>query len=458
MSTIRISLLFAMPLVVLARSSGAVGSVPTITGSPLEVQSFLPNGGQVHGPARFYAVGRGSAVFFEPASVVLRTGNSSGAVLRVDFPAAPARPRLQALEPEASRVNIFVGNDPARWSSGARAYRRMRYAGVAPGADLIYHVQDGHLEYDLVLDPSADLSRAVLRYRGTRGLSIGPDGWLTIQTAAGTLAEAPPLLYQERSDGRVTVAGGYRIVSKHEIGFWAAAYDRSRPLIVDPGMMWSTFLGGSGTDCQVAVATNSSGESFLVGYTSSTDYPTTVGGYQGTKHADDDVIVTKLRSDGTMAWSTYLGGSAWDAGRAVAVDANGNVYITGETLSNDFPVTAGAFHTQIGMSGTYDAFVTKLAPNGDMLAYSTYLGGLSDDKGTAIAVNRPTDSSPSSTRPAPDSCTPPTSAPTAAPSRCGRWSSTGTMSPRSRDPPPPPTSQPHPAPSVERSRESRTHS
>ena len=387
MSRIRMGLLFAMPLVVLARSSGAVGSVPTIMGSPLEVQSFLSNGGQVHGPARFYAVGHGSAVFFEPTSVLLRTGNSLGAVLRVDFPAAPARPRLQALEPEASRVNVFVGNDETRWSSGVQAYREVRYAGVAPGADLVYRVQAGHLEYDLVLAPGADLSHAVLRYRGARSLSIGRDGRLAIQTAAGTIAEAAPVLYQERSDGRVAVAGGYRIVSRQEIGFWARAYDRSRPLVVDPGMMWSTFLGGTGADCQVAVTTNSSGESFLVGYASSADYPTTVGAYQGTKHADDDVIVTKLRSDGSMVWSTYLGGSAWDAGRAVAVDGNGNVYITGETLSNDFPVTTGAFRTQIGMSGTYDAFVTKLGPNGDMLAYSTYLGGLSDDKGTAIAVN-----------------------------------------------------------------------
>ena len=372
-------------------SAAALVQAPSARGPALEAQEFLPNLGQIRGPARFYAVGRGSSVYFEPSSVVLHCGGRSvldtGVVLAVDFPAAPAPPTLEGLEPCALRVNVFVGNDPGRWRQGAPAYREVRYGGVAPGADLVYRFAQRHLEYELEIAPGADLSRAVLRYRGARSLTIDPSGGLVIRTRRGTMREAPPFFYQEISGRRIAVAGGYRVLSRREFCFRAGSYDRRRPLVVDPGMIWSTFLGGSGADCTVGVATNSSGDMFVVGYSASTDYPTTPGAYQGTKKADDDVVVTKMHGDGSMVWSTYLGGSAWDAGRAVAVDANGNVYITGETLSGDFPVTSGAFHTQIGMSGTYDAFVTKLGPNGNMLAYSTYLGGRSDDKGTTIAVN-----------------------------------------------------------------------
>lgn len=372
-------------------SSFAVCAASAVSASTTEQQGFVKNLGQIDGSARYYAQSRGSSVYFEPGSVLLdrapRSPAEKGIALRVEFPNAVGRPAPRAGAGRESQANVFVGRDPSRWRAGIPIVDQVRYDGVAPGTDLVYHVADGRLEYDLELAPGAELSNARLRYRGAQSLSLGADGSLSIHTAAGTLTEAPPVLYQEHPNGRVVVAGGFRLVSKREIGFWAASYDRDLPLVVDPGLMWSTFLGGGTTDCQVAVATNAAGESFLVGYSASSDYPTSTGAYQRTKHADDDVIVTKLRADGSLAWSTYLGGSAWDAGRAVAVDGSGNVYLTGETLSSDFPVTAGAFDTQVGLSGTYDAFVVKLGPNGDMLSYSTYLGGVSDDKGTAIAVN-----------------------------------------------------------------------
>ena len=389
MKKIFFNLTFSFSLAGLGALSVAAAphSLPPASADP---QGFVKNAGQLRAAARYYAIGQSSAVYFEPTQVVLdRTPNPGveGVVLRVDFPRAPAPPRLVAAEPQDGRVNVFVGKDPGRWRQAIPVYGEVRYGGIAPGADLVYRVQEGRLKYDLVLAPGADLSKAVLRYRGADQLSIDRDGALVVVTAAGELSEAAPRLYQEVEGRRVAVAGGYRIVSRREVGFWAAGYDHDRTLVVDPGMTWSTFVGGTGVDCPVGVATNQAGEVFIVGYSASTDYPTSSGVYQAAKRADDDVIVTKLHADGSMAWSTYLGGSRWDAGRGVAVDVNGNVYVCGETISDDFPVTAGAFRTAIGMSGTYDAFVTKIGPNGNVLSYSTYLGGISDDYGNSIGVN-----------------------------------------------------------------------
>ena len=377
--------LLSLPLTLFPSQAGALSPAPT--GS----EGFVRNVGQVHGPARYYAVGQGSAVYFEPTSVVLdrtpATADARGVILRVDFPGAVGTPRLEGLDPQTSRVNVFLGSDPASWQEGTPVCREVRYQSIAPGSDLVYRIEGGRLKYDVVLAPQGDLTMATLRYRGAERLSVDGTGALVIHTGAGELREAPPVLYQVVDGQRVSVNGGYRIRARREVGFWAGTYDHGLPLFVDPGMMWSTYLGGTATDYACAITRNLNDEVFVVGYSASTDYPTTPGSYQTTKHADDDVVVTKLRSDGSLLWSTYLGGSRWDAGRAVAVDASGNVYVCGETLSEDFPTTTGAFRRQIGMSGTYDAFVTKIGPNGNVLAYSTYLGGISDDRGAAIAVD-----------------------------------------------------------------------
>jgi len=153
------------------------------------------------------------------------------------------------------------------------------------------------------------------------------------------------------------------------------------------GMQWSSFLGGADVDCINAVATTAAGDLILVGHSASPDYPTTAGAFQRTKQAGNDVVVTKVRGDGSLVWSTFIGGNGSDVGRAVAVDANGNIFVAGETISTDFPTTPGAFRTQTGMAGTYDAFLAKLAPDGGQLVYSTYLGGASSDYARAVVVD-----------------------------------------------------------------------
>jgi hypothetical protein len=371
--------------------SAAAGPMAPSPMSRASEQGFVKNAGQLQGVARYYAIGENSAVFFEPSSVVLDHRPTSplerGVALRVEFPGAHARPKLEVGEPSESRRNAFLGSDPSRWRTGVATYGEVRYVGVASGADLVYRMADGRLKYDLVLAPGAELSKAVLRYRGAESLSIDGDGGLVVHSGTAELREEPVFMYQEIGGQRVVVRGGYRVVSGNEFGFWAASYDRSLPLVVDPGLMWSSFVGGNGTDYLHAVATDASGNVYVVGMTNSTNYPVTSGAYQSTMAGGNDVVVTKLKADGSGAmWSTCLGGSGNEEANGVVVDANGNVYVCGYTYSSDFPVTSGAFRTT-HTDGRTDPFVTKLSPSGGTLVYSTYLGGDSDDQAVTIAVN-----------------------------------------------------------------------
>ena len=353
---------------------------------------FIANTGQVEGPARFYASEPRGAVYFEPASVLVDHAPTSdgqkGVVVRIDFPASKGRAVLTSGEPTDLKVSSFHGQDPGAWRSGLTTYREVRYDGIAPGADLVYRVDGNHLKYDVLLAPRASLASVRLRYRGVDRLELAEDGALILHSGASLLREEPPVLYQEVDGQRVPVAGGYRVTSNHEVGYWAGSYDHALPLVFDPGMIWSTFVGGTGADYIYAVAADGQGNLYVAGYTSSTDYPTTTGAYQRTKAAGSDAVVTKLSPDGrSVLWSTFLGGSgATEYGHGIGVDANNQVYVCGATNSPDFPVTPGAFATT-KPGGTYDGFVTKLSAAGDRLLYSTYLGGNGDDYALSLALD-----------------------------------------------------------------------
>jgi hypothetical protein len=352
---------------------------------------ILTNSGQIEASARYYSVDPHSAVYFEPKAIwVDRALDQDRRIaVRVDFPNATRDMRVEAEELLPARGNVFRGDDPRAWRTNLEVYAAVRYRGMAPGADALYRIEAGRLKYDVILAPGADLSRVSLRYRGAQSLEIGPGGSLLLHAANGvTLQEEPPVLYQERPGRRVPIRGGYRVLSTNEIGFWATGYDPSLPLIVDPGMMWSTFVGGAAADYLYAVASDGGGNIYVTGYTNSTDYPTTPGAYQTGKGSGADAIVTKMSSDGSrVVWSTFLGGAgSMEYGHAIAVDGNGNVYVAGATNSTNFPVTAGAFRTTHG-GGQYDAFVSKLSASGSSLVFSTYLGGNYDEYALGITVD-----------------------------------------------------------------------
>jgi len=377
----------ALPLVALFAASAEAALTPV--GGSSSDPGFVENHGQIHGPARYYVAGPGSVAYFEPTAVVLDrcpgADGGPGVALRVDFPASRRPVTLTAGELRPVATHLYMGSDPSQWRSSVATYGEVRYHDVAPGADLVYKVEGGRLKYDVVIAAGADPAQVQLRYRGADRLEIAADGGLEIHSPAGMLREDRPYLYQERDGQRVEVRGGYRRVSRDVLGFWAGEHDPGLPLVVDPGLTWSSFLGGSANDYPFRVALATNGDIIVAGYTESDDYPVSSGAYQRTKNLGRDVMVTRMRADGTgIVWSTFLGGSGVDHALALAVDGSNNVFIAGNTQSTNFPVSSGAFRTTAGGGG--DGFVAKLNSSGG-LVYSTYLGGLASDIVNGIAVD-----------------------------------------------------------------------
>jgi hypothetical protein len=224
-----------------------------------------------------------------------------------------------------------------------------------------------------------------LSFTGEKGLIIAANGDLVLQGEHGSATFHKPVVYQEKDGRRQPVAGSYRLTAKNIVGFALGSYDHTRALVIDPVLVYSTYLGGTGTngngDQGNAIAVDAAGNAYVVGTTYSTDFPVTGGAFQSQNNAGagaGTVFVSKLNSAGTaLIYSTYLGGSGGDSGFGIALDAANNAYVTGATYSQDFPVTCGAFQTANPSmtTGAAAGFVTKLNSTGNVLAYSTYLGG-----------------------------------------------------------------------------------
>jgi hypothetical protein len=299
------------------------------------------------------------------------------------------------------KVNYFLGNDPDRWRTDLPTYAKVRYNSVYPGVDLVYYGNQRQLEYDFVVAPGANAARIGLQFAAANRLQlrIAPDGDLVLQGAEGEAVFHKPVVYQEKNGVRQTIRAGFHLVAKNTIGFRLGAYDHARPLIIDPVLTYSTYLGGSGTngtgDQGNGIAVDSSGNAYVVGTTYSTNFPVTGAAFQKTNNAalagqGSTVFVTKLNPTGTaLVYSTYLGGSGsvsgGDMGYGIVLDSANNAYITGATYSIDFPVTCGAFQTTNPSTteGATTGFVARLNATGNALAYSTYLGGTGNDASPA---------------------------------------------------------------------------
>lgn len=356
--------------------------------------NFVVNAGQADPVVRFYVKGAGHTVFFTPAEVVFSAGRQAEgertdwSVVRLRFDGTNVNPRLEGVQPLAGTASFFLGNDPANWRTQVPTYGGVAYRELYPGIDLIYHGTEGQLKSEFVVAPGVDAGQIRLVYRGVQAVRRRGDGALVLQTGLGELVEERPLIYQEVEGRRVEVEGGYRMLGGGEVGFALGAYDATRPLVIDPTLSYSTYLGGSSFDRGLALAVDGSGNAYVTGTTLSSDFPTTAGAYSTSLNGSFDIFVTKVNVGGTgLSYSTYLGGSGSDIGNGVAADGSGNAYVTGQTRSTDFP-TVSAIQGTHGDGGTNnDAFVVKLNAGGAGLGYSTYLGGTSSDVGAGIAVD-----------------------------------------------------------------------
>jgi photosystem II stability/assembly factor-like uncharacterized protein len=385
-----------------AQVSDAYGRLPL---------SFEVNQGQLAPDVKFASHGRHQALYLTQTASLLefrtprRTGRddaspalriesdekqigtleSTSTILSMKLIGAKSAPNVEGFGELPGKSNYFIGNDPKKWRTGVRSYSSVRYRSVYRGIDLVYHGDQGKLEYDFKLAPGADFRAIRLAFQGAVRMNIDKNGELVLSTSSGEVRHRKPIAYQEVNGIRRKIAGRFVRRGRSQFGFAIARYDAWQPLVIDPVLDYSTYLGGSDDDAGNAVAVDGDGNAYVSGYTYSMDFPT-ANAFQPFSTGTGDAFVTKLNAAGTaLIYSTYLGGSTDDLGYGIAIDASGNAYVTGTTFSNNFPTVNPVQPNRNGSLN--DVFITKLNAAGAALIYSTYLGGTKSDDGHGIAVD-----------------------------------------------------------------------
>ncbi|MDQ1335758.1 MAG: hypothetical protein QG552_2708 [Thermodesulfobacteriota bacterium] len=373
---------------------------------------FIENKGQMDPRIWFYVKTPGQTLYFTENSIVfdlLRKQDAAGKDTNKDMSHQPAQIRRERLVfnlafenagkgaliegtgRQDGKINYFVGNDRRQWKTDIATYNGVLYKGIYKGIDLKVFGNGRAIEYEFIVHPGGNPEDILLSYEGIDGLETDSAGELLIKTAFGELRESRPYIYQEIG-GEKAVEGRFEIHppagqaqrGKFLYGFQIASYNPSCPLIIDPTLSYSTYLGGSGEDYGLAIAVDGSGCVYITGTTHSSNFPV-LNPYQRAIAGDWDAFITKLSASGdTLVYSTYLGGTGFDRGYGIAVDASGCAYVTGETYSGNFP-TKNPF--QLRLADNNDAFITKLSESGNDISYSTYLGGTGEDYGNDIAVD-----------------------------------------------------------------------
>ena len=381
--------------------------------------SFEVNRGQTDKRVKFLSRGNGYSLFLTSSGAVLTLRTPGAATDRFartaspdKKPAQPANPGIAAVIrmelPGASRravvtgdgqlpgnANYLIGNDPSKWRTNISTYARVCYTGIYPGIDLVYYGNQRRLEYDFVVAPHADPDRIRLQFAGADRLRITAGGDLALSAEGGEIVFHKPVVYQQRDGRRQPVSGAFALLANRSVGFKVGSYDHSQPLVVDPVLVYSTYLGGMNLagDQANAIVVDKEGNAYLTGSTGSKDFPLSKGAFQKVNRSKFGVtaFVTKLNAAGTaLIYSTYLGGTQQDVAYALAVDQFGNAHVGGFASSPDFPVTKGAFQTKNrGWNGYggFNAFVSELNATGTALVHSTYLGGSGTDRVNGLAID-----------------------------------------------------------------------
>jgi hypothetical protein len=391
-----------------ARVEAALGKLPLY---------FIENQGQADPRVSYYVQGRDTSVYFSSNGVTFAlTGGSVHTrrqavsdgfaapraradekatgrrwAVRQEFVGADPGVRPSGREPTAATVSYFKG-PRSTWTTALPTYAELLYADLWPGIDLVYSGSESNLKYTFVVKPGADPSQIRLAYRGATSVRLNDTGQLEVSTPVGGLTEDKPYTYQEVQGRRVEVPGAYALTSdatarSQSYGFRFGAYDKSRPLVVDPAVLVSAgYIGGAGRDEAFGIAVDGAGNAYIGGETTSTEatFPATVGP-DLTSNVPADAFVAKVNAAGTgLVYAGYIGGSSSDGGAGIAVDNAGNAYVGGTTFSSDFPTTLGP---DLSFNGEAEGFVAKVNAAGTGLVYSGYIGGDINDILNAITVD-----------------------------------------------------------------------
>ena len=381
---------------------------------------FIPNQGQIDGQVAYYVQGRDKTIYFtaEGLTFVLAEqaqkdgkkqpgpvdSNDSDAtqrwVVKLDFVDSNAAAKPIGLEKSGAVVSYFKGK-PEEWKAGLAAYSKIIYRDLWPGIDLLYYGTFNRMKYEFIVHPGADPFLIRLAYRGAESVALTAEGRLEAKTSNGGIEDDIPVAYQEADGKQENVPVAYALASEAETesrtyvyGFNVGEYDRSRTLILDPAVLvYCGYIGGSDEEAVKGIAVDGSGNTYITGYTTSTEatFPVVVGPDLTYTGGTQDAFVAKVNASGTaLVYCGYIGGDEFDSGRSIAVDGSGNAYITGDTASTEatFPVVVGP---DLSYNGTYyadpDAFVAKVNPAGTGLVYCGYIGGANIESVKGIAVD-----------------------------------------------------------------------
>ncbi|MEO8286510.1 MAG: SBBP repeat-containing protein [Chloroflexota bacterium] len=396
-------------------SVGGVRAADNIIKSSVLPLPFEVNGGQIASRVQYVAHTRFASLYFTPGQIEMAlepsfppstersmspdfhlapaqsTSESSGAeVVRVRFLGANPGSLLVGGERLPGRVNYLLGDDPSAWHLNIETHSSITYKELYPGIDLRYDGSISNLKGTYTVQSGADPSSIRWQYGGPQNVAIACDGTLKLSISRshspdGTLVELAPLAWQVVAGQQVSVAVRYLLYSD-SVGFSLGSYDPNLPLVIDPVLTSSTYLGGTGEDVGSSITLDNTGNIYVTGSTAGGNFP--LGDpYQSVFGGGDmDAFVSKFDPSGTtLIYSTYLGGNGHDEGRSIAVDEGGFAYFTGITASSNFP-RYKALQPAYG-GGSYDAFVSVLDPTGSSLFYSTYLGGSTYDQAWRIAID-----------------------------------------------------------------------
>jgi hypothetical protein len=378
-----------------------------LTGLPL---IFEPNRGQDDAQVKFLAHGSGYGLYLTENEAVLafpgnaRNGSARSAI-RMQFTGAASKPEMQSSQPLPGRTNYLIGNDSSQWRRNIPQFGRVQYKSLYRGVDLDFYGRQGHLEYDFEVAPGVDPSAINLRFEGAQSVRVADNGDLILSSTAGELRFQKPHVYQKSSSKTEDVSGAFVLRADNTVGFDVGAYDRTRALVIDPVLSFSTLLGGSGSEsCTAlvgaafvphcpAVAVDSANRIYLAGATSAASgfpTPSSAPGSVGPKGGTSDVFVARISNSGSalaLDLLTFFGGSGTDYPVGVAVDSGFNVYVAGNTASNDFPTTSTGFQTSVSTSAVNHAFVTLLDSSFSGALYSTYLAGSGIDTASDMTLD-----------------------------------------------------------------------
>ena len=380
----------------------------TMMGMPLQ---FEVNHGQVDAQVKFLARGKGYTLFLTPTESVMvlqqRASKSQAgdvhdplastepapikqSVVRMKLEGANPSPAIDGMEKLPGIVNYFIGNDPAKWRTKIPTYAKVHYKEAYPGIDLAYYGNQGKLEYDFIVSPGADPNQIKLAFEGTSDIKVADSGDLLLTTTLGDVRLQKPIVYQLSDDGHKTLVAGNYIASPkapNAVGIQLASYDRHKPLVIDPVLIYSSFIGSlGGVDQADDIVVDASGNAWIAGWCNQnlTLPPSAGAPYDSSYNGNFDVFILKVSPAGTLLVWTFLGGTSSDFTPALALDGLGNVWVTGSARLT-FPTTPGSY--QPTSAGSADAFVSKLDSNASTLLYSTFYGGPGTDHGTSIAVD-----------------------------------------------------------------------